>query len=76
MKIRGEVASITMLPGRMHCIKFDCVLVGGEAGESFSREDMFLTVKAENNVYEIGKHYEFEVPVVAVEDEVPEVPEE
>ena len=72
MVIRGEVVSVTQIAGDIHVIKLDnCVLVDGTAGEGYSRTDMYLTVLAKNDVFEIGKHYDMTVSLVAVEDVVP-----
>lgn len=76
--IRGKVYSKTSLENGMDVFRFnECTLLNAAPGESFSRDDMFLTIAAETDTFKTGKHYDMTISDVAVEDiPVPEPPSE
>lgn len=76
MIIRATVNGINQVSATHKVIAFKpAVLVDCLEGESFSREDFFLTVTLDNATFEFGKQYDFVVPTEAYVPEDPTPPE-
>lgn len=77
MVVRMECVSVTRLADGFETVGFrNPELLDGQVGESYETQPEQFFRLVPGHGYEPGKHYDFPVPTVAVEDYPPEEPGE